>query len=185
MLFRSPRDGWITPTGENPVESLPKDTFSFRISFSEREQSPDESDRRIDQNPSGGPVRDTDPDGKARREAILGRKISQKTSDSHCTGPVSDRGRHPDRSTVKDRKQFPDCPELPERSKPILETFLTGDYPLVRVSTGWEGIPGTYRSLTRTGTPRRKPLPDGASLPIREVRIRREAIPRRARLPGL
>jgi hypothetical protein len=42
------------------------------------------------------------------------------------TGPVSDKGSRPHRRTVKDRKQFPYCPELCKRPKPILETLLTG-----------------------------------------------------------
>ena len=79
--------------------------------------------------------------GKPPKGSDSRKEDSLKASDSQCAGPVSDRGRHPDRRTVKDRKQFPDCPELPERSKPILETFLTGDNPLVRVSTGWGAIP--------------------------------------------
>jgi hypothetical protein len=81
-----------TPTGESPVESLQKDLSSVRRSPSKRDLSPDEIDHQAENNPSGGPVREADPDGKNPKGSDSRKEDFPDAIRFPLTGPVSNLG---------------------------------------------------------------------------------------------
>jgi hypothetical protein len=74
------------------VESLPKDLSSVRRSPSKRDLSPDEIDHQAENNPSGGPVREADPDGKNPKGSDSRKEDFPDAIRFPLTGPVSNLG---------------------------------------------------------------------------------------------